>query len=91
LQETHLLVCNLASIVELFNQHHCWEKLGRILAEQLYIKKETREAEFLLDDAETRYFNFQKQYPGLEERIAQYHVASYLGITPVMLSRIRRG
>lgn len=57
--------------------------------EQLYIKKETREAEFLLDDAETRYQRFQSSYPGLEERLTQYHVASYLGITPVALSRIR--
>ncbi|MCP4271690.1 MAG: Crp/Fnr family transcriptional regulator, partial [Gammaproteobacteria bacterium] len=86
----HLLICDLAPVVNLFDQHRCWEKLGRLLAEQLYIKKETREAEFLLDDAETRYLNFQTNYPGLEDRLTQYHVASYLGITPVMLSRIRR-
>ncbi len=90
LEQSQLLVASLQSIIDLFERHQCWEKLGRILAEQVYIKKETREAEFLLDDAETRYHNFQKYYPGLEDRLAQYHVASYLGITPVMLSRIRR-
>ncbi len=90
LEDSHLLVCDLSPVVKLFDHHPCWEKLGRIFAEQLYIKKETREAEFLLDDAETRYRNFQKTYPGLEDRLAQYHVASYLGITPVALSRIRR-
>ncbi len=90
LEESQLLVTDLQTVIDLFERHRCWEKLGRILAEQVYIKKETREAEFLLDDAETRYHNFQKNYPGLEDRLAQYHVASYLGITPVMLSRIRR-
>ncbi len=90
LEESQLLICDLEQVIDLFDQHRCWERLGRILAEQLYIKKETREAEFLLDDAETRYHFFQKNYSGLEERIPQYHVASYLGITPVMLSRIRR-
>ncbi len=90
LEESHLLVCSLKPVIELFDEHRCWERLGRILAEQLYIKKETREAEFLLDDAETRYRNFQRTYPGLEDRLAQYHVASYLGVTPVALSRIRR-
>ncbi|MCP3690276.1 MAG: Crp/Fnr family transcriptional regulator [Gammaproteobacteria bacterium] len=90
IEKSHLLTCDLALVVNLFDQHRCWEKLGRLLAEQLYIKKETREAEFLLDDAETRYLNFQTNYPGLEDRLTQYHVASYLGITPVMLSRIRR-
>lgn len=90
LEECHLLVAGLSDIVALFDQHRCWEKLGRILAEQLYIKKELREAEFLLDDAETRYLAFQKQYPGLEDRLPQYHIASYIGITPVALSRIRK-
>jgi CRP-like cAMP-binding protein len=90
LETSHLLVCDLSSVVELFEHHRCWEKLGRLLTEQLYIRKETREAEFLLDDAETRYHNFQKTYPGLEDRLTQYHIASYLGITPVALSRIRR-
>jgi CRP-like cAMP-binding protein len=90
LEECHLLICDLHMVVNMFDRHDCWERLGRILAEQLFIKKEAREAEFLLDDAETRYRNFQKQYPGLEGRVAQYHVASYLGITPVALSRIRK-
>ena len=90
LEVSHLLVCELKSVVELFQQHRCWERLGRLLAEQLYIKKEAREAQFLLDNAETRYREFQEAYPSLEGRLAQYHVASYLGITPVGLSRIRR-
>jgi CRP-like cAMP-binding protein len=90
LEESHILVAKLKDIVALFDRHNCWEKLGRILAEQLYIKKEQREAEFLLDDAETRYLNFRKQYPRLEGRLAQYHIASYIGITPVALSRIRK-
>ena len=91
LEECHLLVCDLHSVVNMFARHGCWERLGRILAEQLFIKKEAREAEFLLDDAKTRYHNFQNTYPELEDRLTQYHVASYLGITPVALSRIRRG
>ena len=90
LEECYLLEARFSDIVALYDRHKCWEKLGRILAEQLYIKKEQREAEFLLDDAETRYLNFRNQYPGLEDRLPQYHVASYVGITPVALSRIRK-
>ena len=89
LEDSRLLVAAFPDITGLFNGHRCWEKLGRLLSEQLYVKKEQREAEFLLDDAQTRYRNFQNQYPGLEDRLPQYHVASYLGITPVALSRIR--
>ena len=90
LEDCELLVANISDMTNLYNKHQCWEKLGRILAEELYIRKEQREAEFLLDNAETRYRTFQCQFPNLENRLTQYHVASYLGITPVALSRIRK-
>ena len=67
-----------------------WEHLGRVLAERLALKKEEREAEFLLDSAEKRYQRFITENPSLIERIPQYHIASYLGITDVALSRIRK-
>ncbi len=89
LEPCRLLRARLDDIAALFDQHPCWQKLGRLLVEQLYVKKEQREAEFLLDDATSRYRRFGEQYPGLEARLPQYHVASYLGITPVALSRIR--
>lgn len=89
LENTHILTAKLADIVLLFDQHECWQKLGRLLAEQLYIKKEQREAEFLLDSALQRYKNFLHNHPQLEQRLPQYHIASYLGITAVALSRIK--
>ena len=52
--------------------------------------KTEREREFLLFDAETRYKSFLNTFPGLERRIKQHLIASYLGITPVALSRIRK-
>jgi CRP-like cAMP-binding protein len=56
----------------------------------LFIEKEKREREFLSEDATARYLSFKQNNPGLEEKVSQYHVASYLGITPVALSRIRK-
>ena len=40
-------------------------------------------------DASERYASFRQEYPDLENQIPQYQVASYLGITPTQLSRIR--
>ena len=54
------------------------------------IMKEMREKSFLLDDATTRYLNFKKEYPDLENKIKLYHIASFIGITPGALSRIRK-
>ncbi|SHM73987.1 Crp/Fnr family transcriptional regulator [Gracilibacillus kekensis] len=76
-------------LLQLYERHHCWEVVGRKLIEQLYIKKETRERQLLLHSAEERYHLFLEEFPGLEDRITQYHIASYLGISPVSLSRIR--
>jgi CRP-like cAMP-binding protein len=41
-------------------------------------------------NAETRYLDFLGEYPGIEKRISQAIIASYLGIKPESLSRIRK-
>ena len=66
------------------------ERAARILAEYYFVEKEQREIEIVLLDAEKRYLIFQQQFPQLEQQIPQYHIASYLGVTPTQLSRIRR-
>ena len=48
-----------------------------------------RQSSFLLKNATERYLDFQTLYPGLEKRVRQSDIASYLGINPVSLSRIR--
>lgn len=66
------------------------ERLARKMAEHYFLQKEKKELEIVLLNATERYKIFQKEFPGIEQYMAQYHVASYLGITPIQLSRIRR-
>lgn len=54
------------------------------------LDKDAREIEIVQQDATQRYLNFVKQHPSLVDRLAQYHIASHLGITPTQLSRIRK-
>lgn len=54
------------------------------------LAKDAREIEIVQEDASARYLRFLNTYPSLVERIAQYHIASHLGITPTQLSRIRK-
>lgn len=76
--------------VELVGKDPGWYPFLFRNLEAVYIMKEMREKAFLLDDATTRYLDFRQQYAGHESRIRQYHVASFLGITPESLSRIKR-
>jgi CRP-like cAMP-binding protein len=89
LEDTKLLIADYSAYRVLSENHACWQALNCKIAEFLFIKKEKRESALLLDDAKTRYLSFQEEYPGWETRIRQHHIASYLGITPVTLSRIR--
>ena len=90
LERTETLVLPNKLLTESFDRHVCWERIGRINAERLAIMKELREKEFLLDSLEIRYRRFLEEYPGLLNRIPQYHIASYLGVTDVALSRIKK-
>ena len=66
------------------------QKLRRIIAENYFLSNEKKEIEMALLDAEKRYLILQKEYPGIELKIPQYHIASYLGISATQLSRIRK-
>ncbi|NER51426.1 MAG: Crp/Fnr family transcriptional regulator [Symploca sp. SIO1A3] len=89
LEDTKLLVADYSAYRSLCENSVCWQTLNCRIAEILFIKKEKRESALLLDDAKTRYLGFQAEYPDLETRLKQHQIASYLGITPVTLSRIR--
>ena len=90
LTDCKMLVADFYDIEALYDKHRCVESLIRIVLQNDWvIKKEQRELRLVLNSAEERYHYFQKEYPGLENRIPQYHIASHLGITPIQLSRIR--
>jgi CRP-like cAMP-binding protein len=69
-------------------RHASLMKLMRRFAEALYVRKMQREFEMLALSADERYRRFVREFPGLESRLPRRMIASYLGITPVHLSRI---
>lgn len=97
---SHFFIEALEDAVVFVIPYHKWQTLlaqdpfwtGFLLKfiEKGFITKEKRERDLLLLPAETRYQNFLKEYPGMEGRIKQTIIASYLGIQPESLSRIRK-
>lgn len=90
LEESVLLVADFQVFKEYLRQIDCWDRFALFHAEWLAEQKVMREEEFLLRSAEQRYLNFVNEFSTQLDRIPDYHIASYIGITGVSLSRIRK-
>ena len=66
-----------------------WLKAAREIAHRLLMKKFERENQLLTLSALERYDLLEQRYPHLIQQIPAYHIAAYLGITPISLSRLR--
>jgi len=89
--EPSLVLCyDLEIYKRQVTEQACWSNISRKYMEALLEEKEAREREYFSLDVTARYLNFKNNYPDLEKRISQLNIASYLGITPVALSRIRK-
>jgi CRP-like cAMP-binding protein len=73
----------------LYEQIPTLEKFARLRYQNSYIMLQHRMTQNLFSTAEEKYNAFTKKYPGLELRISQKEIASYLGITPEFLSMLR--
>jgi len=90
LEETEVFYLRYADLEELYIEIPKLERFFRILTQNGFNLFQRRINANLSRSAEERYALFRKLYPKLEQRIAQKHIAAYLGITPVFLSIIRK-
>ncbi len=90
LEPTRLMVANYSELSKAGEESPELLRLEIKMLQTIFMKSARREAQLLLGNAEQRYRWFCKEYPELLERIPQYHIASFLGITPVSLSRLRK-
>lgn len=77
------------SSYELITQQAIGQNLRLVAAEMSFVSKQKQQIDLLTHSAKERYKDLLMQYPNIQNRIAQNHIASYLGITPQSLSRIR--
>jgi CRP-like cAMP-binding protein len=89
-ERTRLALMRYDELLALESRFPVYTTLMRRSAERLLLVKAEREYELICLDAEARYQAFRARYGALEARLSGRHVASYLGITPVHLSRLRR-
>lgn len=90
LEKSELLLLTKTNLYQLYNENPKFERFGRLMAENAYLGLRRRNNELLNLNPEERYLQLIKQRPKVIERIPQHYIASYLGIQPESLSRIRK-
>jgi CRP/FNR family transcriptional regulator, anaerobic regulatory protein len=73
----------------MYDRHRCWERIGRRVAEEYWLEKEEKEMRFRLHTPEAHYRLLVARGHLMTRRVPLRHLASYLGVAPETLSRIR--
>lgn len=89
LEPCTLLQLSLADLNRLYEEAPIFERFFRLLHQNAALAQDQRIINAISLTGPERYAAFVKKYPALIDRLPQKHIASYLGITPVFLSRIR--
>jgi CRP-like cAMP-binding protein len=90
LEPSYLLIIPFRELERLYVANPKFERLGRLMAENTIIHIRNRNLSLLNDNPEERYLRLIKERPKVVARIPQHIIASFLGIEPETLSRIRK-
>ncbi len=89
IEDCELFTLNYADMHGLYEHSQRFERFGRLIAEKLFIDTAKSKRNLMIQSAEERYLELLTSQPHIFERLPQHLIASYLGIQPQSLSRIR--
>jgi CRP-like cAMP-binding protein len=89
LEPTDVLGFSGDLLAVMYDRHRCWERIGRRVAEEFWLEKEEKELRFRLHSPEEHYRLLVARGHLMTRRVPLRHLASYLGVAPETLSRIR--
>lgn len=90
IEPTTLLSITYDNLQILYKEVQYGERFGRLSIEQLFLGLVSHFYTFFCESPEQRYLRFMNQNKDLLQRIPQYHIASYVGVTPQALCRIKK-
>lgn len=89
IEDTVVLEISRDDLASLYRQAPKFDRIFRVLIEKSFVRLQERLLQNISSTAEERYQYFLEVYPHLASRISQVQIASFLGITPEFLSRLR--
>ncbi|MGH1437549.1 MAG: Crp/Fnr family transcriptional regulator [Lewinella sp.] len=89
-EETTVVVGDEEQAQALFKRFPRFETISRAIMEAAFLEQKEALSSYYTDSPEQRYLKLIKSRPGLVQRVPQYQLASYIGVKPESLSRIRK-
>jgi CRP/FNR family transcriptional regulator, anaerobic regulatory protein len=89
LEPTTLISISYNSLQELYQKYHEAAYIGRLITEMYLVMYDKRVRSLRMMSAKDRHDSFKENFPAIYERASKKHIASFLGLTPETLSRIR--
>ncbi len=90
LEDTTIFAISFNDIQEFYREVAHGERFGRLAIEQVFVSIISQIGSLYTDSPEERYSKFLSNFRDLVQRVPQYYIASYVGIKPQSLSRIRK-
>ncbi|HEY0271860.1 MAG TPA: Crp/Fnr family transcriptional regulator [Chitinophaga sp.] len=90
LEDTQLYVVSYDNMQRFYREVREGERFGRLAIEQVFVGASIQMDSLYIDTPEQRYLQFLSSFPSLVQRLPQYYIASYVGVKPQSLSRIRK-
>lgn len=90
LEDTSLYIISHDGLQKIYHEVKAGERLGRLGIEKVFVSILKQLSSFYKDSPEIRYQCFLETFAGISQRVPQYYIASYVGIKPQSLSRIRK-
>lgn len=90
IEDSEVLILSKENLESLYRKSWKWQQTGRTIIEKYYVIMEKRSITLQSLSAKERYDMLMQEHPGLLLKVPLHYVASYLGISPETLSRIRR-
>lgn len=90
LEPSEVLRIAKQDLIELYVKHAAFDRYFRVLTENAFVAMQQRVLQNISSTAEERYLSFLEKYPHLAQRLPQVQIASFIGVTPEFLSKIRR-
>jgi len=90
LENTIIHVASFEDFEYIYQHTRSGDRIGRLVLGRAFTKVCNELNSFYTDSAEQRYKKFIATYPKIQQRVSQYHIASFVGVNPPSLSRIRK-